>query len=117
MIIKLLGEQMTLYRCIEHIPVHHNNEIAQSELPLVWNFSRNLASPSSLTDQRGKDCKSEGNVVYLAEIMEKGFSPLLPLLFIKFSIRLLLTLLGEGLVSSAECAGNFRVATSLLRVA
>ncbi|MEK7461688.1 MAG: cysteine--tRNA ligase [Patescibacteria group bacterium] len=88
MIIKILGEQIDIHTGgIEHIPVHHNNEIAQSEaatgrIPFAkyWLHRAHLqisGDPTSLK-LRGarKMAKSEGNVVYLSEIIKKGFSPL-----------------------------------------
>ena len=88
MIIKLLGEQIDIHTGgIEHIPVHHNNEIAQSEAATgkepfsrFWLHRAHLqvsGDPTSLK-LRGarKMAKSEGNVVYLSEIIEKGFSPI-----------------------------------------
>lgn len=61
---------------IEHIPVHHTNEIAQSEsangLPFVhyWLHNEHL-----LVDNR-KMAKSEGTVYSLDELIQKGFDPL-----------------------------------------
>lgn len=61
---------------IEHIPVHHTNEIAQSEsangVPLADYWLHN----EWLTVSNGKMAKSEGTGYSLAEIKEKGFKPL-----------------------------------------
>ncbi len=78
MIIKLLGEQIDIHTGgIEHIPVHHNNEIAQSEAATgKVPFSRFWLHRAHLQIGGQKIAKSEGNVVYLSEIIEKGFSPL-----------------------------------------
>ena len=78
MIFKILGEQIDLHTGgIEHIPVHHNNEIAQSEaasgkVPFVlyWLHRAHLQIANE------KIAKSLGNVIYLSEIIAKGFSPL-----------------------------------------
>lgn len=78
MIMKILGEQIDIHTGgIEHIPVHHNNEIAQSEgatgkVP----FSKYWLHRAHLQIGGEKIAKSDGNVVYLSEIVEKGFSPL-----------------------------------------
>jgi len=78
MILKLLGEQIDIHTGgIEHIPVHHNNEIAQSEAATGKTpFSRFWLHRAHLQIGGQKIAKSEGNVVYLSEIIEKGFSPL-----------------------------------------
>lgn len=61
---------------IEHIPIHHTNEISQSEAansaPLAnyWVHNEHL-----LVDGK-KMAKSEGTGFSLAEVQEKGFSPL-----------------------------------------
>lgn len=78
MIIALLGEQIDIHTGgIEHIPVHHNNEIAQSEsatgkIP----FSKYWLHRAHLQVDGHKIAKSEGNVIYLDDIIKKGYSPL-----------------------------------------
>ena len=78
MIIKLLGDQIDIHTGgIEHIPVHHNNEIAQSEAATGKEpFSKYWLHRAHLQVGGKKIAKSEGNTVYLSEIIEKGFSPL-----------------------------------------
>ncbi len=77
MIKKLLGDTIDIHiGGIEHIPVHHTNEIAQSEsandkiLANFWIHNEHL-----LVDGK-KMAKSEGTVYSLADIKEKGFSPM-----------------------------------------
>ncbi len=75
---KYLGEQFDIHTGgEEHIPVHHTNEIAQSESasgkkPWVnyWMHLRWLVIDG------GKMSKSLGNVYRLSDLEEKGFSPL-----------------------------------------
>jgi len=74
---KNLGDTIDIHMGgIEHIPVHHTNEIAQSEnangVPYVnyWIHNEHL-----LVDN-AKMSKSEGTSFSLAEIEEKGFDPL-----------------------------------------
>ncbi len=75
---KYLGEQFDIHTGgEEHIPIHHTNEIAQTEaatkkrpwvkywLHLRW-----------LTLKEGKMSKSEGNVYTISDLGEKGYSPL-----------------------------------------
>lgn len=78
MILSLLGEQIDIHTGgIEHIPVHHQNEIAQSEAATgKAPFSRFWLHRAHLQIDGAKIAKSEGNVVYLSEVIEKGFSPL-----------------------------------------
>jgi len=78
MIRAILGEQIDIHTGgIEHIPVHHNNEIAQSEAATGKKpFARFWLHRAHLQLEGGKMAKSEGNVVYLSDIIEKGFHPL-----------------------------------------
>jgi cysteinyl-tRNA synthetase len=74
---KLLGETIDIHMGgIEHIPVHHTNEIAQSEsangVPLAHYWLHN----EHLLVNNGKMSKSEGTAFSLAEIKEKKFNPL-----------------------------------------
>ncbi|MBI4599539.1 cysteine--tRNA ligase [Candidatus Uhrbacteria bacterium] len=61
---------------IDHIPVHHTNEIAQSEaaagkpLAHVWMHNEFLVTASA------KMAKSAGNFLTLASLKEKGYDPL-----------------------------------------
>jgi cysteinyl-tRNA synthetase len=77
MIKKLLGKTIDVHMGgIEHIPVHHTNEIAQSEalnnVPLANYWLHN----EWLIVNGGKMAKSEGSSYSLSEIREKGFNPL-----------------------------------------
>ncbi|HWP61460.1 MAG TPA: class I tRNA ligase family protein, partial [Candidatus Paceibacterota bacterium] len=78
MIRSILGQQIDIHTGgIEHIPVHHNNEIAQSECATGKRpFSRFWLHRAHVQIEGGKIAKSVGNVVYLSEIVEKGFHPL-----------------------------------------
>jgi len=73
-----LGEQIDIHTGgIEHIPIHHNNEIAQSEAATGKKpFSRFWLHRAHIQIEGSKIAKSEGNVVYLSEISERGFHPL-----------------------------------------
>ncbi len=77
MIKTLLGTTIDIHMGgIEHIPVHHTNEIAQSEsvngVPLANYWLHN----EHLTVNNSKMSKSEGTAYSLAELKEKGFNPL-----------------------------------------
>jgi len=78
MIRSILGDQIDIHTGgIEHIPVHHNNEIAQTESATGKKpFSKFWLHRAHLQINSAKIAKSDGNTVYLSEIIEKGFSPL-----------------------------------------
>ncbi len=78
MIRATLGTQIDIHTGgIEHIPVHHNNEIAQSESATGKKpLSRFWLHRAHLQLEGAKIAKSEGNVVYLSDILERGFHPL-----------------------------------------
>jgi cysteinyl-tRNA synthetase len=74
---KLLGQPFDIH-CggVDHIPVHHENEIAQSEAA----FNKPLANywvhvEFLLVDGRRMG-KSEGNAYLLDDLIDKGFDPL-----------------------------------------
>lgn len=77
MSIKYLGEQFDIH-CggIDHIPVHHTNEIAQTEAATgkkwvnVWVHSEFILINSE------RMAKSKGNFLVLDDLMKQGYSPL-----------------------------------------
>jgi cysteinyl-tRNA synthetase len=77
MSMKYLGETFDIHTGgIEHIPIHHNNEIAQSEHASGKTFANYWLHNAHLVMSNEKMAKSIGNVVYLKTIIEKGYSPL-----------------------------------------
>ncbi|MFZ2886371.1 MAG: cysteine--tRNA ligase [Minisyncoccia bacterium] len=78
MIREILGDEIDIHTGgIEHIPVHHNNEIAQSEASTGKKpFSRFWLHRAHLQIESAKIAKSVGNTVYLSRILERGFHPL-----------------------------------------
>ena len=78
MVNSILGKQIDIHTGgIEHIGVHHNNEIAQSESATGKRpFSRFWMHRAHLQIDNAKIAKSEGNTVYLSDVVEKGFHPL-----------------------------------------
>jgi cysteinyl-tRNA synthetase len=74
---KLLGDTLDIHMGgIEHIPVHHTNEIAQSEAANGVKFVNYWLHNEHLLVNDKKMAKSEGTGYSLAEVVEKGFSPL-----------------------------------------
>lgn len=61
---------------IDHIPVHHNNEIAQSESAYGTNFVNYWLHSAFVTIEGNKMAKSEGNFITLSSIKEKNIQPL-----------------------------------------
>ena len=77
MIEALLGETVDIHiGGIEHISIHHTNEIAQSEsahnapLATIWMHNEHL-----LVDGK-KMAKSEGTAYCVSDVIERGFDPL-----------------------------------------
>lgn len=61
---------------IDHIPVHHTNEIAQSESATSQLFSRFWLHNNHLKSEGTKISKSLGNGYTLQDLEKKGFSPM-----------------------------------------
>ena len=77
MVHRLLGDTIDIHTGgIEHIPIHHNNEIAQTEAATGKPLARFWLHRAHLQLEGAKIAKSAGNVVYLSDIVERGFHPL-----------------------------------------
>lgn len=100
----LLGEQIDIHTgAMDLIPIHHNNEIAQSESASGRQFVRYWVHGAFLTMQNEKASKSLGNVVYLSEIIERGYNPLaLRYLFLQAHYRSPLSFTWESLAAANE---------------
>jgi cysteinyl-tRNA synthetase len=61
---------------IDHIFIHHTNEIAQSEAALGDILAKFWLHGEFLTLKSGRMGKSEGNIITLENLIEKGFNPL-----------------------------------------
>ncbi len=73
----LLGQEIDIHTGGEdHIAIHHNNEIAQSEAASGRTFVHYWMHSAFLTMNGEKASKSLGNVVYLSDVVAKGFHPL-----------------------------------------
>lgn len=74
---KLLGQPFDIHTGgIDHIPVHHNNEIAQSEAAYDIPLANFWLHNEFVTIADSKMAKSENNFITLQTLTEKGFSPL-----------------------------------------
>ncbi|OGY38796.1 MAG: cysteine--tRNA ligase [Candidatus Brennerbacteria bacterium RIFOXYC1_FULL_41_11] len=73
----LLGDALDAHMGgVEHIPIHHTNEIAQSESANNKKFVNYWLHNEHLLVNDKKMAKSEGTGYSLQEIMEHGFDPL-----------------------------------------
>jgi len=77
MAMRYLGETFDIH-CggVDHIPVHHTNEIAQTEGATGKPFVRVWMHAEFLLMNNAKMAKSSGGFVKLADLADKGFSPL-----------------------------------------
>lgn len=77
MSMKFLGETFDIHTGgVDHIPIHHTNEIAQSEAATGIQFVRFWLHGEHLLVDGEKMSKSLGNFYRLKDIEEKGYSPL-----------------------------------------
>lgn len=78
MSMKYLGEHFDIHTGgIEHIPVHHTNEIAQSECVTGQTYVNYWMHNNHLQDTTGKMSKSSGDFLTISTLIDKGYSPLL----------------------------------------
>ncbi|HPR91407.1 MAG TPA: cysteine--tRNA ligase [Candidatus Paceibacterota bacterium] len=77
MSMKYLGETFDIH-CggIDHIPVHHTNEIAEAEAATGKPFVKYWLHGEFLELKEGRMGKSEGNAILVSTLKEKGFDPL-----------------------------------------
>jgi len=72
---KYLGQPFDIHTGgIDHISIHHNNEIAQSECAFGAPLAHIWMHNEFLTIAGGKMAKSEGNIMTLRSLKERGFS-------------------------------------------
>jgi cysteinyl-tRNA synthetase len=77
MSMKYLGDTLDIHTGgIDHIPVHHVNEIAQSEAATGKQFSRFWLHNNHILVKNSRIAKSAGNGILLHHLAEQGFSPL-----------------------------------------
>ncbi len=77
MSMKYLGETFDIH-CggIDHIPVHHTNEIAQSEAATGRPWVKYWVHGEFLLSEKGKMSKSKGDFLTLRVLQKKGFDPM-----------------------------------------
>lgn len=76
MSMKYLGETLDIHTGgIDHIPVHHTNEIAQSEAATGKQFARHWMHSNHVMVDGEKISKSLGNGIRLTDLQQQGFMP------------------------------------------
>lgn len=77
MSVKYLGEKIDIH-CggIDHIPVHHTNEIAQSECALGHKWVNYWVHGEFLVEDGSKMSKSSGDFLTVSRLEREGFDPL-----------------------------------------
>lgn len=77
MSMKYLGPTLDIH-CggVDHIAVHHSNEIAQSEAATGKQYVRNWLHGEFLVLREGKMSKSSGVFLTVGELIKQGYSPL-----------------------------------------
>jgi len=100
----LLGQELDIHTGGEDLTaVHHNNEIAQSEAASGRTFVHYWLHNAFLTMSGDKSSKSLGNVVYLSDIVAKGFHPLaLRYFFLQAHYRTPLSFSWDSLAGAAS---------------
>lgn len=74
---KELGEPIDIHTGgIEHIPIHHTNEIAQTFAITGMELAHYWLHCNHITKDGEKISKSVGNVRYLDDLVREGFSPM-----------------------------------------
>lgn len=77
MSMKYLGHHFDIHTGgIDHIPVHHTNEIAQSEGATGETYTNYWMHVNFLNDTTGKMSKSNEDFLTLSTLIEKGYNPL-----------------------------------------
>jgi len=74
---ELLGDQIDIHTGgVDHIPIHHTNEIAQTESITGKKFSTFWVHNNHIKVDGTKMSKSLGNIYTLDDIVVKGFNPM-----------------------------------------
>lgn len=107
---RFLGENFDIHTGgVDHIPVHHENEIAQCKGAFGHNPAHFWMHSEFLLVDGGKMSKSLGNVYTLTQLQEKGIEPLAYKLFCYSShYRNKLNFTFEGAIASQKALNRLR---------
>lgn len=110
MSIKYLGETIDIHTGgIEHIPVHHENEIAQSEAYTGKPFVRYWFHNNHLQVDEKKMSKSLNNFYTIEDIIKKGIDPMaLRLLFLQTHYRSQMNFTWDSAKAGQEAYNNLK---------
>mgnify|MGYP001581839229 CR=1 FL=1 len=119
MAMKYLGESFDIHTGgVDHIAIHHTNEIAQSEGATGKQFARFWLHGEFLTVDGGRMGKSLGNAYTLQEITKKGFEPLvLRYFYLSAHYRTVLNFSWEALENAQKSLKKLRAKLKLLKLA
>lgn len=117
MSMKYLGHTIDIHSGgIDHIPVHHENEIAQSECATGEQFVRFWFHSEFLMIDGTKMSKSLGNLFTLDDIQDKNIDPIaLRYLFLQAHYRQELNFTWESLQAAEKALNKLRKAVIQLR--
>jgi len=104
MSMKHLGESLDIHTGgVDHIPVHHTNEIAQSEAATGKQFVKYWFHSGFLMVEGEKMSKSLGNFIRLQDLIDQGYEPMnLRYLFLTSQYRTTVNFTWEALKASQE---------------
>lgn len=107
---KYLGQPFDIHTGgVDHIPVHHTNEIAQSEVAYGAPLARWWMHGEFLLVDDRRMGKSEGNLITLHEIERRGFDPLAYRYFVLGAhYRSKLNFTWEALAAAAHALSGLR---------
>jgi len=119
MSMKYLGETFDIHTGgIDHIPVHHPNEIAQSEAATGKPFVRFWVHHAFLKVDGRKMSKSLGNFYTIEDVQKKGFDPLsLRYFYLTAHYRSFLNFTWEALTSGQNALNEVRSSIANLKTA
>lgn len=117
MSMKYLGKTIDIHAGgVDHIPVHHENEIAQSEAANEKPFVRFWFHNNFLTVDGQKMSKSLGNFYTIEDIKNKGFDPLsLRYLFLQSHYRQVMNFTWSALQSAQNSLKKIKEAVLELK--
>ncbi len=110
MSMEYLGESFDIHTGgIDHISIHHENEIAQSEGATGKQFVKYWVHHDFVTIKKEKMSKSKKNFLKVEEIIEKGFDPLaLRYLYLTAHYKSEISFSFESLTASQTALNNLR---------
>ncbi len=110
MSMKALGSHFDIHTGgIDHISIHHTNEIAQSEAATGEKFANYWIHHAFLTVEGQKMSKSLGNFYTVEDVKEKGFDPMaLRYLYLQTHYRQEMNFTWESLEAAQTALGKLR---------